>query len=726
MFAKSPIFQLAWVLVATGMAANAGAAQQDSLGTETGIAGAQAPRSPVRDTIVQLRERLELAHLRDSLSRILSSGKPADTEPSHPAREFLKSADTSLFASHAGAIGADYPLGPGDAISLSIWGQKQARYDLEIDRDGMVSIPSVGQVSLNGATFGEAKTLIARRLGVSYSGLQSGLTQIDLTLLKLKQVRVFVVGDVVHPGGYLLSGNTTCLQAVALAGGPDGRGSERIVRISRGETTLDVDLYRYFFLGRRPAGDVLRDGDVVQVVPSQGTALASGAFSRPGYYEILPGETVADLVAFAGGVGPTGAPDQPLRLTRTQGEERTTVQVGLPKDLARTGKSFPVSAGDALFASSRADTRRTSPIVTGFVQHPGTYPWESSLTLRKAVALAGGPSRGAFADRVLVVRSDSAGSTSLVSGSLESGPDLPLLPTDSVVVGGVAAKDSAIQVRIGGAVRSPGTYDWHRGMRLGDLLLVAGGAEPWADLSSVRLDEKNGAGLEAKSRVVHADSSRTEASDPVLAPYSVVSVPRRGIPEVPGLVAVTGRVRNPGYQSLRSGKDRISSVLQRAGGPDSASYIEGAYVWRRSEGRIPANLARALAKPGSANDIVLRPGDSIDVPERPATVLVTGLVNRPARVLWQKGKGWEWYVRSAGDFSDSASREAVYVQYADGSIQSLSMGPDDPTPGSTVVVPRKDPPRPTSAVEKISAAATVVTALSAILTAVALYMNFRK
>ena len=158
-----------------------------------------------RDTLqlTLLRDSLSLEKLRDSLkiAQQVQTARLDSIKDDRPGRAYLRTAEPSLFIGHTGSVGPEYPIGPGDVLILYIWGQKQAKYELEVDRDGQVQIPTVGVVSLNGATFQEARRIIGKRLGGLYSGLGSGLTNFDLTMDKLKQVRVFVMVDVFRPGG---------------------------------------------------------------------------------------------------------------------------------------------------------------------------------------------------------------------------------------------------------------------------------------------------------------------------------------------------------------------------------------------------------------------------------------------------------------------------------------------------------------------------------------------
>lgn len=222
-------------------------------------------------------------------------------------RKIFRNADPSMFASFTGAVGANYQLGPGDEMILALWGQKDARYQIVLDRDGQASIEGLGVVSFNGKTLQQAEEMLRKRLSRIYGGLTNGQANMDLTLGKLKRIRVFVVGDVVKPGGYLLSGNTSVLAALYQARGPSDVGTERLVQIHRGGSVTKIDLYDYFFKGKRPVNDVLQDGDVVRVSRKGAIVRARGDVGNPGYYELLPKEGAKDLLEYAGGLNATSA-----------------------------------------------------------------------------------------------------------------------------------------------------------------------------------------------------------------------------------------------------------------------------------------------------------------------------------------------------------------------------------------------------------------------------------
>jgi len=163
-------------------------------------------------------------------------------------------------------------------------------------------------------------------------------------------------------------------------------------------------------------------------------------------------------------------------------------------------------------------------------------------------------------------------------------------------------------------------------------------------------------------------------------------------------VEIRGWVARPGRYSLQRSGERLSSLWGRVGGLQPDAYLKGAKLIRPDgTGRIQINFENALLHKDSYDDLPLRAGDSIYIPMRPATVLVSGRVNSPANIVWREGKSWKWYVQQAGGFSDSADEEKIYIRYADGSVQTRDNGiSDKPNPGSEVVVPFRKPPEPTT------------------------------
>lgn len=649
---------------------------------------------------------------KDSLGKV-ARGDAKDDSTAGPIRygqKALRASDPTLFASSGGSVGADYQVGPGDQMIISVWGQKNARYDVTVDRDGQIFLEGIGMVSLNGSSFQEAKKTIGKKLGSIFSGIGSGYSHYDVTMGKLKQIRIFVVGDVVSPGGYVFSGASTALQAVATAGGPTNLGSDRVALINRGGQTIEIDLYQYLFLGRRAPKDGLQDGDVVRVpVRRQGVRI-EGAVGRPGIYEMLPNETTASLLEFAGGLTPLAA-NAPMTLSRLYDNGRRDAgSLGSPQEAINGKRRDPVKDGDWIIVQTGSSRSQSSLFITGAVRYPGIYPYKPGSTLATLLATSGGITERTLTSRVIILREDTLGNRTALRASLDQAAQVTLFPMDSVVLADRIALDSAPEtVTISGAVRNPGTFTWRQGLRLKDLVVLAGGFLPQADIRSIHVDHKDPRGTIVESRTVDLDSSLAPNSkDALLDGQTLVSVPA-----IPGwsplrTVVLHGLFAHPETYSLKGETERLSSVTARAGGPLREAYTEGAVLLRRNVGRLQIDFPRALKRKGSSDDISLVDGDTLLLPPRPATVFVQGRVRKPGHVLWREGKDWKWYVDMAGGPNDSASEDDLYIEYADGTVRTDRQGLTSPNPGSVITVPFKVPPQETSTMEVLTVISTIV------------------
>lgn len=687
-----------------------------------GIAWSAAPSADARESLrlsVDSAMRASALAASPSLMRKYSDStgkfsKPeARTDSGKPVRygqRALRTADPSLFASTGGSVGADYQVGPGDQMIISVWGQKQARYDVTVDRDGQIYLDGIGMVSLNGASFQEAEKIIGRKLGSIYSGMNSGYSHYDVTMGKLKQIRVFVVGDVEHPGGYVFSGASTALQAVATAGGPTDMGSDRTALINRGGQTIEIDLYQYLFLGKRAPKDGLHDGDVVRVPVRREGVRIDGAVGRPGIYEMLPGETTANLLEFAGGLTPQAA-TAPMTLSRLyENGRRDAGSLGSPQDAIGNKRKDAVKDGDWIYVQIGSSRSLSSLFISGAIRYPGIYPYKPGSTLATLLSTAGGITERTLTSRAIILREDTLGNRTALRASLDQAAQVTLFPMDSVVLADRVALDSAPEtVTITGAVRNPGTFTWRQGLRLKDLIVLAGGFLPQADIHAIHVDHKDPRGTVVEGRTLDLDSSLAPNSkDALLEGQTLVSVPA-----IPGwsplrTVVLHGLFAHPETYSLKGETERISSVVARAGGPLREAYTEGAVLLRKNVGRLQVDFPRALKRRGSDDDISLVDGDTLLLPPRPATVFVQGRVRKPGHVLWHEGKSWEWYVDMAGGPSDSASEDDIYIEYADGSVRTDRQGLKSPNPGSVVTVPFKVPPQRASTMEVLTVISTIV------------------
>lgn len=642
---------------------------------------------------------------------------------------------TQFLPDLAGPVDENYRLGPGDVLVVILTGDVELSHTLEVTREGFVVIPQVGQVIVNNLTMGQARTVLRNRLGQAYSAIRDGTAQFDLTVGRVRMVQVYVVGEVRRPGSYQIPSVSTVLTALYQAGGPTGRANFRGITIRRGADTVGtLDLYDYLLRGAARGDIRIQSGDVV-FVPVHGTRVSiAGAVVRPAVYELTRRETLRELVQAAGGFRADAALRRigisrivPPGQRAPGAPDRIAVDVPLAQVEDGLAPSFPLEPGDSVSVFAVDDTRRAVVDVQGAVYLPGRFAWRPGLTLSEVLQLAGGLRPAVYAGRAHIERLNPADSTRylvdvrLPADSSEPFPnDIELWEYDVVTVYGREEFREDRTVAISGMVNRPGAYPFRNGMTLKDLVLMARGVRDGAYLDSAeiaRLPADRSVGTLAIRLRVPLDSSylfepenttyprlpglpttNGTAPDVPLEPFDQVTILRQPEFELQRMVEITGEVRFEGTYALTHRDERVSDLVQRAGGLLPTAYPEGARFTRRLDnaGRVNLELARALERRGSRQDIVLQPGDSLHVPEFVPTVRVTGAVVSPTSVLYRQGAGLGYYIDNAGGWAAEADEGRTSVRYANGSARTRSKflffsSWPQPGPGSTVFVPARPP-----------------------------------
>ena len=652
--------------------------------------------------------------------------------------EAFRRASTRFQPTQAGPVDENYRLGPGDVLVLILTGDVERAYNLEVTREGFVVIPQVGQVYVANLTVGELRDQLYGRLARVYSGVRRtgrSTTQFQISVARLRNIQVFVVGDVVRPGSYQMSGAGTVLTALYAAGGPTDNGSLRRLEIRRGGKLIDtLDAYDYLLRGNNSSDIRLATGDVVFVPVHAGFVKATGKITRPAIYELKPGETLRDLVQFAGGFDP-GAYQARVQVHRILPPEsrgpggRARVVIDLGSDQLEGGvtPALPMAAGDSVTVFSIAERTRQFVTVRGNVWVEGRVGFRPGLKLSEAVRLAGGPKPDVYLDRILVtrVREDSS-MTQLRSSFADSTgtvkQDLVLEDQDEVRVFSRSTFRNVRYVSIVGAVRQPGRVPFRDGMTVRDAILIADGLTEDAYLKEAeiaRIAERRDPTALASTIRVPLDSTylfgrtgggyagtpgesvpASGAPEVTLQPYDNVMVMRQGGWDGQRLVQLTGQVRFPGRYALRSKTERVRDLIERAGGLTAESYPGGVQFYRTYtptrrnpddhpppilEGetaprdtlprgyveRVGIDLPRAMDDGGSRDNIILAAGDSIHVPEYNPIVMVQGAVNSPGPVNYVPGKSLDWYVDAAGGYAQLGDQKRAYATQANGKRQGV-------------------------------------------------------
>ncbi len=670
----------------------------------------EAPGSPPESTAVET-ERVEQA------PEEVHPEETPDEEEDGELRPFgyglFANSPDSYRQPAVGPVDPDYPLGPGDTVVLDVWGDAVFRLEREIDLQGGVHLPDVGRVVLAGMTLEQARQALKGRLSRVYSGLAGdedhASTFLAVTLGDLRVIRTFVVGRARRPGGYDLSAASTVFHALFFAGGPTEGGSMRDIRVLRdGQEVSRLDVYEYLRSGRREGDIRLENDDTVFIPPSGPRVSVAGEVREPGLYELLPGETLAELVELSGGFTERSFPGR-IQIERILPPEE---MAGAREDRKVLDLSWEEARGEALKDGDVievfpiADRLRNFVVVDGEVLRPGRYQLRSGARLTDVLEQAGGLLETAVLVRAEIIRTYEDQRREQIAVDLEKAlagderRDLRLLPRDEIRIHSIWQLNDREAVVIHGAVRSPGEYELRESMTLRDLLLQAGGLRENAftesvEVSRVRPTEGSALNTAEIFRVpLGADYLSAEGADLELQPWDNVFV--REIPnwELQRNVAVTGEVRFPGTYTLTSPRETVAEIIARAGGLKETAFPAGFSMVRRKDGigRVALDLEEALKRPKSNDNVILVHGDSLFIPEEPKTVTVKGAVGWPTSLVYEDGWSIGDYVSRAGGTTERADEKRIRVVYTTGAAARVKRFWWDPgvQPGSTIVVPEKE------------------------------------
>jgi polysaccharide export outer membrane protein len=645
--------------------------------------------------------------------------------------ETFRRTTTRFQAAQNGPVDENYRLGPGDLLVLILTGDVEQAYSLDVNREGFIVIPQVGQVHVANLTLGQLQDVLYARLGRVYSGIRRGAgarTRFQISIGRLRNIQVYVVGDVVRPGAYQISASGTVLNALYAAGGPTSNGSFRRVDVRRGDKLADsLDVYDYLLHGINRSDLRLESGDVVFVPVHGGFVQVAGEVTRPAIYELRPHETLRNVIEFAGGFGPA-AYQARVRIHRIlppgsrgpNGRARVVVDVGADQLAGGVVPGVPMAPGDSVTVLALAERLRGYVTVKGNVWVEGQVGFIPGMKLSEAIRTAGGPKPDVYLDRILVARTNEDSTRVQLRSAFADSTgrvtdDLVLQAEDEIRIFSRATFLPAPYVTIVGGVRNPGRLPYREGMTMRDVVLLADGVTEDADLTQAeiaRREDDQDPGTLATTIAVPLDSAQlaTPGSgvgggageqaglgipDITLQPYDNVLIRRKAGWELQRLVYLTGQVKHPGRYALLSKTERVSDLIERGGGLTDQAYPGGVQFYRTySAGRRPTSdqvtsingernaasdtlprgyaervgidLPRVLKNRKSADNLILAGGDSINIPEYNPIVRVEGAVNSPGAVAYTPGKSLDWYVNAAGGYTQVGDARRAYVTQPNG------------------------------------------------------------
>jgi polysaccharide biosynthesis/export protein len=501
-------------------------------------------------------------------------------------------------------VPSDYRIGPGDNVTVELFGKKSARYLLVVSREGTLNVPEFGPIEVTGLRFDEMRSEIERRVSGQMIGVRA-----SVTMGELRSVRIFVVGDVKRPGAYTVSSLSTITNALFASGGVSPIGSLRNIQLKRGGASVaNLDLYDLLLRGDTSKDLQLRQNDAIFVPPVSSTASVAGQVRRPAIYEFRDGATLGQILELAGGMNAEADP-RVVRLERVDVDRaRSVVNVDVSGDAGRGARLRP---GDIVTVPKILEDTR-GVMLEGHVHRPGAYAWRSGMRLTDLLGSLQLFKLNADQRYVLIRREALPGrrvevhSADAVRAFEHPGTqDDPVLQSQDHVI--VFSRDSdrgpalaqlvqelRLQTRdndplplvtINGRVRAPGEYPLEPGMTTEDLIRAGGGLDDAAFGSTAELTRFEVVNNEARKTEIlelqlAATSSAAAASGDVpLRPYDTLVIKETPDWREKESIKLTGEVRFPGTYPIRKG-ETLSSVIARAGGLTDQAFPKGSVLTR--------------------------------------------------------------------------------------------------------------------------------------------------
>ena len=569
--------------------------------------------------------------------------------------------------------GPDYVLGPGDGLSIDLFGGVSQRLHRVVDREGRLSLPEVGGIQVTGRTLGDVQHLVQTALRSQFRDVQA-----DVSLSRLRSVRVYIVGDVENPGAYDISSLSTPLNALYEAGGPTSRGSLRLVKHYRGKQLVEnIDVYDLLLRGVRSGMQRLESGDTILVPPLGPEVTITGMVRRPAVYELGGEKSLAEVLELAGGVLPSGTLRH-VDVERVVAHESRTM-LGL--DVPENNNEASVNKALEDFKIQDADTIKISPIVAfadktvyldGHVFRPGKYAYRDGLRVSDLIKSYKDLLPEPYKAHAEIIRLKTPDYTpEVLAFNLDdavNGKDqnLVLKPFDTVRVFGRFDFEDPPVITISGEVRDPGDHVTNGATYLRDAIYLAGSTTTEARLDDVQVFRRTDDG---KLKVLSVNLSKAlagTAENILLQPKDRVFIHKNLERTDPAAVTIEGEVARPGKYPLGNGMT-AADLVRLAGGFKRSAYTEEAdlmqYMVEHGEKIIgdheTVQIAKALAGEPDT-DVRLHDGDVLTIRqmggwnELGATIAVQGEVLHPGTYGIQEGERLSSILARAGGFRAGA------------------------------------------------------------------------
>lgn len=707
--------------------------------TETDITNLLSKQGLSASEISSIKKRL--SQLQNSKQSSLSRGNIKDTS------EFLRDTSWVLqlpgFRSKSNIYGLDffntpnqsfspnfkiatpknYVLGADDELIITLTGFNELTIQDKVSVEGVFALPHAGLVQVSGITIDEATKRIKNKLAIAYPAINSGKTQVFVSLGNIRNINISIIGEAIRPGTYTVSSLASFFNVLYLSGGPTDNGSLRKIELIRNNKVLEtIDFYSFLQKGIFDKNIRLEDQDIIRIPVYQKRVILGGEVKKPAVYELLDKETLADLLNYAGNFS-NNAYKAVAKVVEVGTKERRV------KDVAAEDFNYYIPKNaDSIYFEKINPKFENRIILSGAVNRPGTYELTKGLTLKQLIQKADGLREDVFLNRGYIKRLTENADRSMLSfdlSKLMNGQenDIALNKEDSVFV---LAKDSlkdVPSVTITGSVRTAGTYYYRQGMKLEDLIALAGGFTINAANHRVEINrlKKNKADTLTNKLIdlitLNVDSSLQNTNkDFELQPLDYVFVPELLNYKILGNVKIRGEVLYPGNYTLERRDESVLDLVSRAGGISPFGSLNNLQVYRNGL-RVGTNIFEgAFSK---TEKFLLLPNDSIYVPRNESFVQVNGAVFNQ-QILSYKSARFLYYISAAGGIKENGKLKRAYIQYSNGinkKIKHFLFLRKYPKvlPGSKIIVPEASPLDSGFNLGQVSLYAGLVTTLVALI-----------
>jgi polysaccharide export outer membrane protein len=571
--------------------------------------------------------------------------------------------------------GPDYVVGPGDGLSINLWGGISGRMTRVVDREGRINLPEAGPLQVSGKSLGDVQSAVEHMLRTQYRD-----TSADVSLAKLRTIRVYVVGEVAQPGAYDVSSLSTPLSALFEAGGVTPRGSLRRLQHFRGKQLIEnVDAYDLLLRGVNPEAQRLENGDSLLVKTLGPEITVTGMVRRPAVYELNGETSLEDAVELAGGILPAATLKHVEVQRLVEHEKRTMLSLALPADgdplnVEKQLAGFQIQAGDEIHIFPIAPYNESIVYLQGHVLRPGKYSYHEGMKLTDVLGSYKDllPEPSAHYGEIIRLNAPdfhpSVESFDLTAAMADPSSAPKLQPMDTVRIFSRFQFEAPPEVSVDGDVRMPGIYRLSGEARLRDAIFLAGGVAPDASLESAQLFRSEADGtMKIFSVNLSAALSGSPSANILLNPRDRLLIHHNLSLSDPATVSITGEVAKPGKYPLTSNM-HLEDLIQAAGGLKRSADPQMADLTRYSEGDAPSVVTysspvalSAVMQGDSRENISLKDGDVLSIRETPgwndigAKVALRGEVVHSGSYGIRSGERLSTVLERAGGFGPNAA-----------------------------------------------------------------------